>query len=257
MTTQGSPYYEQVSGSPDGSVSASECETYDTSVTYGGTLDSTSHPSGCYRAVGTSSTIWYNTNLQGSTCNANQVCIQRRFHGGDFNYIFGKALFMLDYRQVDMSSIYFGDPAYGTPVLGVESKPIPYASVIQDYCDVGEQPNKRFGPCVNLKNTRVNGKIYIKHFHDSDHYKVKELKTRDSKTSNEYYEMESGAPDLSVNEAECRKYFTGLGYGFTVDLFSEQSGCFIIQANPDNNKGFYNTKQTTITCSSGKIASKN
>ena len=123
---------------------------------------------------------------------------------------------MLDYRQVDMSSITFGDPNYGTPVLGTEIHPIPYESVIKSYCDAGEQPYKRFGPCVNLKGSRVNGKIYMKHFHDSDNYKVKELKTWDSKNSDEYYKVESGAPDGSVNEAQCEQYATSLGLSWGI-----------------------------------------
>lgn len=93
---------------------------------------------------------------------------------GDMNYIFNKAIFMIDYRQINVSKFYFGDPNYGTPLKGVFTMPLPYESVLKSYCDSGEQPYKRFGPCVNLKNSRINGKLYIKHFGENE-FRLKEL----------------------------------------------------------------------------------
>jgi len=223
----GSQYYEQVSGSPDMTVSEQECEEYADSLGelfQSITTTYTDAPNGCSQI--NNNNVYFMYNQDGHNCGGDGYkCIQKRF-GGDFNYIFGKALFMLDYRQVDMSTLYFGDPAFGTPVLGEATQSMPYESVIKSYCDAGEHPHKRFGPCVNLKSTRVNGKIYIKHFHDSEHYVVKELKTRDSKTSDEYYEMDSGAPDLSVNEAECEQFAEANGDTFeTVTSTGYPVGC--------------------------------
>ena len=255
VTTQGSSYYEQVSGSPDGSMSASACETY-AGVSWGGLLSISGEIKGCYIITGTGATagnVYFNTDTTSTAlCSlATRACIQRRYHGGDLNYIFGKALFMLDYRQVDMSSLYFGDPNYGTPVFGTEVHPIPYESVIKSYCDAGEQPYKRFGPCVNLKGSRVNGKIYMKHFHDSDHYKVKELKTWDSKNSDEYYEVESGAPDMSVSPTECQAFNDAQGYTYNGNLnnTANPKGCF---SYPTQSEVYYNSAATGTDCSSTK-----
>jgi len=255
VTTQGNQYYQQVSGSPDGSMSASECETY-AGVSWGGSLSISGEIKGCYIITGTGATagnVYFNTDTTSTAlCSlATRACIQRRYHGGDLNYIFGKALFMLDYRQVDMSSLYFGDPNYGTPVFGTEIHPIPYESVIKSYCDAGEQPYKRFGPCVNLKGSRVNGKIYMKHFHDSDHYKVKELKTWDSKNSDEYYEVESGAPDMSVSPTECQAFNDAQGYTYNSNLnnTANPKGCF---SYPTQSEVYYNSAATGTDCSSTK-----
>ena len=97
----------------------------------------------------------------------------------NYNYIFGYAVVMLDYRQVNVSQLYFGDPNYGDPTLGTMTQPMPYESVIKYYCDAGEQPYRRFGPCVNLKNARIDGKIFLKHF-TTTAFELKEIPTTTS-----------------------------------------------------------------------------
>ena len=88
VTTQGSPYYEQASGIPDGSMTASECETY-AGASWGGANNIGARPLGCYKRSD-DNMIYYQTTVNNNIdCDPSWICIQRRFHGGDLNYIFG------------------------------------------------------------------------------------------------------------------------------------------------------------------------
>ena len=70
--------------------------------------------------------------------------------GKQANYVHFYAVVILDARTVDMSK------------LNLSSTAINYETALKPYCDAGVQPEKRYGPCVDLKDSQVNGKVYWK-----------------------------------------------------------------------------------------------
>ena len=99
------------------------------------------------------------------------------------NYINHFALVILDIEMLDEAALEFGDPLLNMDLTGSQRFQYPYGydDAIKLYCDAGQQRNKRYGPCLNLKGASVNGKIYFKSFGPSnndkfDRYTLKEVK---------------------------------------------------------------------------------
>ena len=70
--------------------------------------------------------------------------------GQQANYVHFYAVVIIDSQTVDLTK------------LNLSSTSIDYETAIKPYCDAGVQREKRYGPCVNLKDSSVNGKIYWK-----------------------------------------------------------------------------------------------
>ena len=126
------------------------------------------------------SALWtegYNVNFDNKIVNTSSHTMLQKIQVNEdmYNYFFGKGIFIMDYRQVNLSQVLFGDPYYGTPQLGIPTHAIPYESVLKSYCDSGEQPYKKFGPCINLKGYQVNGDVYLKHFNDQNQFVLKPI----------------------------------------------------------------------------------
>ena len=92
----------------------------------------------------------------------------------NYNYFFGRGVIILDSRNINANKTEIGDPNYITPKYNVFKNPIPYESVLKRYCDSGEQPYASFGPCLNLKGYRINGRLFLKQFH-VDLFVLKEI----------------------------------------------------------------------------------
>ena len=73
-----------------------------------------------------------------------------RVEGAQANYVHFYAVVVLDARQVD------------TTKVTLSSTEINYEQALKPYCDAGVQASKRYGPCVNLKGSSVNGKVFYK-----------------------------------------------------------------------------------------------
>ncbi|OUV23334.1 MAG: hypothetical protein CBC48_18895, partial [bacterium TMED88] len=234
----GEKYVEVIGGTPDLSVTSSECPTiYPHAPTDG-------RPSGCYKAGGA---IYFNTLTTSSTeCSSTAPCIQKRDNIG--NYIYGYAVVILDYRTVDLTQFVFGDPMIATTTDIDAAIDIPYDTVIRPYCDDGEQRYKRYGPCLDLKSAKVDGKMFRKSKNLNDaNYKIEEIPEPVI-----LYEVNYGAPDLSVNLQECKRYAESQGQAWQassreVTLNAEIKGCYIL---PDTDLIYFNKDFTsTASCS--------
>ena len=73
-----------------------------------------------------------------------------RVEGQQANYVHFYAVVVLDAMQVDMAQ------------LSLSNSSIDYETALKPYCDAGVQRDKRYGPCVNLKGSSVDGKVYWK-----------------------------------------------------------------------------------------------
>ena len=236
-------YVEVISGAPDLSISDSECEIYArANLKSFESVTSSGYPVGCSCAHACK----YAANGIKDCGNSGWNCIQKRDNMG--NYIYGYAVVILDYRTIDLTQFVFGDPMIATTTDIDAAIDLPYDTVLKPYCDEGEKQHKRYGPCLDLKSARVDGKMFRKSkYIDQDLYKIEEIPEPVI-----LYEVDNGAPDLSVSLEDCKRFAESQGQAWQphereVTFNGEIKGCYVI---PDTGFIYFNKDSTsTALCS--------
>ena len=210
-------FEEVTSGAPDLSVSLAECQQYaagDSSLTYYGAYNNANHPNGCFRQY---QVIYWNT-IGTVGCDGTNKCIEKKM----------------------VNPILFGPDTYTNTMT---------------YCRNNNDCTGFFGDPPDTEGTyfavRKTGSSILSGRTESYRLVTLEASCSGGKTEiGNYYEVASGAPDLSVSQQECAAYAAsvGAGGGGTNQEFvsNRPSGCFF----DTSNLVYYNTAVNTYPCDS-------